>query len=104
MSESGRRHSGWEEFTVKSVSGRPLALVSRARLNPEAGHRLMVWANGQQVGLWEATNERDTAWQEYEFTIPAEYITGEHTVIRIDTTFDPGGSGFTSYRYWVFTP
>ncbi|MEO6458389.1 MAG: hypothetical protein ABIO92_08985, partial [Chloroflexia bacterium] len=108
MSESGRRHSGWEEFIVKSIPGKPLVVVSRSRLNPEAGQRLMVWAKvsseWRQVGLWESTNERDTAWQEYEFTIPAEYITGEHAVIRIDTTFDPGGPGFTSYRYWVFAP
>ncbi len=104
MSESGRRHSGWEEFSVKSTPGKPLVLVARSRLNPDAGQTVMVWANGRQVGLWKNSNERDTAWQEYEFTIPAEQITGDRTTIRIDATFDPGGPGFTSYRYWVFAP
>jgi hypothetical protein len=52
--------------------------------------------------LWEVENERGKLWQEYEYTIPAEYITSEHTTIRLDATFDPGGPGFASYRYWVF--
>jgi hypothetical protein len=104
MSESGRRHSGWEEFSVRSIPGKSLTLVSRARLKPEGEQTVMVWTNGHQVGLWKSRNERDNAWQEYEFTIPAEQVTGERTTIRIDSTFDPGGPGFTSYRYWVFAP
>jgi hypothetical protein len=104
LTESGRRHSGWEEFTVKSVPGEPLTIVSRSALNPEAGQRLFVLANGREVGLWEAQNERGKMWQEYEYTIPAEFITGDQTKIRIDSTFDPGGPGFASYRYWVYAP
>ena len=62
-------------------------------------------ANGKQVeGLWEVQNTRAGLWQEYEYTIPARFITGDTTVIRIDSTFDPGGPGFASYRYWFYTP
>jgi hypothetical protein len=104
LSESGRRHSGWEEFSVKSVPGRPLVVVSRSKLNPEAEQRLLVMANGREVGLWEVRNERGGQWQEYEYTIPAEYVTSDRTLIRIDSTFDPGGQGFASYRYWVYAP
>ena len=110
LSESGRRHSGWEEFTVKSEAGRPLVMVSRSKLNPEAEQRLLVLANGREVqvpegnGLWEERNERRGQWQEYEYTIPAEYVTSERTVVRIDSTFDPGGQGFASYRYWFYAP
>jgi hypothetical protein len=102
MTESGRRHSGWEEFTVKSVPGKALTLVSRSKLNPDSDQRLLVLANGREVGLWEAHNEEAKTWQEYEYTIPAEFITGERTTVRIDATFDPGGPGFASYRYWAF--
>jgi hypothetical protein len=104
LSDSGRRHSGWEEFSVKSVAGRPLVLVSRSKLNPEAEQRLLVMANGREVGLWEVRNERGGQWQEYEYTIPAEYVTGDRTLIRIDSTFDPGGQGFASYHYWLYAP
>jgi hypothetical protein len=104
MTESGRRHTGWEEFTVKSQPGNPLVVVSRSRLNRDATQTLMVLANGRQVGLWKVENERGGMWQEYEFTIPADFITSTQTRVRIDSTFDPGGPGFTSYRYWFYGP
>lgn len=104
MSESGRRHSGWEEFSVKSLPGQPLTIVSRTRLRPEAEQTVMVWANGRLVGVWKATNEVGGGWQEYEYVIPSEFITGASTVIRLDATADPGGPGFASYRYWVYGP
>lgn len=104
LSDSGRRHSGWEEFTVKSVPGKALHVVSRSRLNPNASQQLLVYANGQQVGLWKVQNDRGAAWQEYEYEIPASFITGDKTTIRLDATFDPGGPGFPSYRYWFYGP
>ena len=87
---------------MRSVPGKPLALVSRMRLNPDTGQRLLVLANGRELGLWEVQNERGPLWQEYEYTIPAEHVTSEWTTIRLDATFDPGGPGFASYRYWAF--
>jgi hypothetical protein len=102
LSDSGRRHSGWEEFRVRSVPGKPLVLVSRTRLNPDTGQRLLVLANGRELDLWEVENERGPLWQEYEYTIPAEHVTSDTTTIRLDSTFDPGGPGFASYRYWAF--
>lgn len=104
LSESGRRHSGWEEFSVRSVPGQPLTLVSRTRLRPDAEQAVTVWANGRQVGVWKVTNEQGGGWQEYEYTIPAEFIRGDSTVLRLDATADPGGPGFASYRYWVYGP
>ncbi|MEO8287770.1 MAG: hypothetical protein ABI670_15185 [Chloroflexota bacterium] len=104
LTESGRRHSGWEQFTLKSEPGKPLVLVSRSILNPDADQRLLVMANGREVGLWEVHNSRAHNWQEYEYVIPANFITSDHTTIRIDATFDPGGPGFASYRYWSYTP
>lgn len=104
LTESGRKHSGWEQFTVKSIPGRPLALVSRSWLPLHATQRLKVLADGKEVGIWEARNDRGAAWQEYEYTIPAEFITADHTTIRIDASFDPGGPGFASYRYWFYVP
>lgn len=104
LSESGRAHSGWEEFAVKSTAGKPLTIVSRSGLNPDADQQLLVMANGKQVGVWKAHNERGGSWQEYEYTIPAEFVTGDRTTIRLDATFDPGGAGFSSYRYWVYGP
>jgi hypothetical protein len=104
LSESGRRHTGWEQFSLKSTAGRPLTIVSRARLNSDADQRLLVLANGKEVGLWEVKNTRAGLWQEYEYTIPASFITGDTTVVRIDSTFDPGGPGFASYRYWSYAP
>ncbi|HEX8598468.1 MAG TPA: hypothetical protein VF952_08130 [Chloroflexia bacterium] len=104
LSESGRRHSGWEEFAVKSVPGQPLTLVLRTRLRPEGEQTVVVSANGRQVGVWKMTNEVGGGWQEYEYTIPAEFVTGDSTVIRLDATADPGGPGFASYRYWVYGP
>jgi hypothetical protein len=102
LSESGRRHSGWEEFRVRSAAGQPLVIVGRAKLNPGVGQRVLVMANGREVGLWEVRNERDNQWQEYLYTIPAEFVTSDLTTLRLDATFDPGGPGFASYRYWVF--
>jgi hypothetical protein len=102
LSDSGRRHSGWEEFRVRSVPGKAVVLVSRMRLNRDTGQRLLVFANGRELGLWEVENERGPLWQEYEYTIPAEHVTSEWTTVRLDATFDPGGPGFASYRYWVF--
>ncbi len=104
LTESGRRHSGWEEFTMKSVPGKSLTLVARSLLNPDASQRLLAYANGQQVGLWEVHNDRGRKWQEYEYTIPAQFIRDTQTTIRIDTAFDPGGPGFPSYRYWTYAP
>ncbi|MDQ5822618.1 MAG: hypothetical protein M3441_00205 [Chloroflexota bacterium] len=104
LSESGRRHSGWEEFAVKSVPGQPLTLVSRTRLRPEGEQTVVVSANGRQVGVWKMTDEVGGGWQEYEYAIPAEFVTGDSTVIRLDATADPGGPGFASYRYWVYGP
>ncbi|HKP54740.1 MAG TPA: hypothetical protein VJ183_19055 [Chloroflexia bacterium] len=104
LTESGRRHSGWEEFSVKSVPGKPLIIVVRTRLAPDAGQMLLVFANGREVGLWKSHNERASAWQEYEYAIPAEFITSEQTTVRIDSTFDPGGPGFSDYRYWFYAP
>lgn len=104
LSDSGRRHSGWEEFAVKSVPGQPLTLVSRTRLRPDAEQTVTVWANSRQVGAWKVANEAGGGWQEYEYTIPAEFITGDRTVVRLDATADPGGAGFASYRYWVYGP
>ncbi|MDQ6695132.1 MAG: hypothetical protein M3014_12060 [Chloroflexota bacterium] len=104
LSESGRRHTGREEFTVNSVPGKALTVVARCRLDNDADQTTMVWANGKQVGLWKEHNDRGGSWQEYEYTIPAEFITGSRTRISIDATFDPGGPGFTSYRYWFYGP
>lgn len=104
LSESGRRHSGWEEFAVQSVPGQPLILVSRTRLRPEGEQTVVVSANGRQVGVWKTTNEVGGGWQEYEYAIPAEFVAGDSTVIRLDATADPGGPGFASYRYWVYGP
>jgi hypothetical protein len=104
LSESGRRHSGWEQFAVKSVPGQPLTLVLRTRLKPDGEQTVTVSANGRQVGVWKMTNETGGGWQEYEYTIPAGFVTGDRTVIRLDATADPGGPGFASYRYWVYGP
>ncbi len=104
MSESGRIHSGWEEFSVKSVPGKPLSIVSRTRMDPNASQSVAVWANGKQVGVWIIHNEGGREWQEHEYVIPAQFVTGDRTTIRLDATFDPGGPGFTSYRYWVYGP
>lgn len=104
LTESGRRHSGWEEFTVKSEPGKPLTIVSRTRLAQDASQRVLVYANGRQVTVWEAQNEQGGRWQEYQYTVPSEFITGDKTTIRLDATFDPGGPGFLSYRYWFYAP
>lgn len=102
MSESGRSHSGWEEFSVRSIPGVSLTLVSRWLVKPDGDQRVLVFADGKEVGLWEAHNERGKMWQEYEYNIPDEFITNDSTSIRLDATFDPGGPGFTSYRYWIY--
>jgi hypothetical protein len=104
LTDSGRRHSGWEQFTVKSVPGKPLTIVSRTILNPDADQHLKVVANGKEVGIWDAHNMRAGLWQEYAYTIPAQFITSDHTTVTIDASFDPGGPGFISYRYWVYVP
>jgi hypothetical protein len=104
LTDSGRRHSGWEQFTVKSVPGQPLTIVSRTILNPDADQHLKVLANGKEVGIWNAHNTRAGLWQEYEYTVPAQFITSDHTTLTIDASFDPGGPGFISYRYWVYVP
>ncbi len=104
LTESGRRHSGWEEFSVKSVPGNSLTIVVRTRLAPDADQTVLVFANEREIGLWRSHNERASAWQEYEYTIPAEFITSGQTTIRIDSTFDPGGAGFSNYRYWFYAP
>jgi hypothetical protein len=104
LTESGRRHSGLEQFSVKSIPGRPLALVTRSLLNPETNQRLRVFADGKEVGIWESQNTLASTWQEYDYVIPATFVTGEQTTITIDATFDPGGPGFISYRYWVYVP
>ena len=104
LTDSGRRHSGSEQFTVKSVAGEPLTLVARTILVPDADQHLKVLANGKEVGTWDAHNTRAGLWQEYEYTIPAEFISGDHTTLHIDASFDPGGPGFVSYRYWVYAP
>jgi hypothetical protein len=104
LSESGRKHSGWEQFTVRSIPGRPLMLVTRTLLSPGATQRLKVLVNEREVGFWEVHNDRGGLWQEYEYAIPAEFITADRTTIRIDAEFDPGGPGFTSYRYWIYAP
>ena len=104
LTESGRRHSGWEEFSVKSLPGKSLTIVVRTRLAPDATQTVLLLANGREVGLWKAENERGSAWQEYEYTIPASFITSERTTIRVDATFDPGGAGFSNYRYWFYAP
>jgi hypothetical protein len=104
LTESGRKHSGFEQFTVKSIPNKPLILVSRSLLAPDASQRLKVLANCQEVGFWQVHNDRAGTWQEYEYIIPAEFITADHTTLTIDATFDPGGPGFTSYRYWFYTP
>jgi hypothetical protein len=102
LTDSGRRHSGSEQFTVKSVPGQPLTLVSRTILNPDADQHVKVLANGKEVGIWDAHNTRAGLWQEYEYTIPAQFITSDRTTLTIDASFDPGGPGFVSYRYWVY--
>ncbi|MBF6614040.1 MAG: hypothetical protein IVW55_13005 [Chloroflexi bacterium] len=102
LTESGRIHTGWEEFTVKSVQGKSLALVSRARLSSNASQSLAVSVNGKQVGAWTTQNVGDASWQEYEYIIPAQFITGDLTTLRLTTGFDPGGATSTSYRYWVY--
>ncbi|MEP6774671.1 MAG: hypothetical protein ABJA50_03670, partial [Chloroflexota bacterium] len=104
LTDSGRRHSGWEEFTMKSIPGKSLTLVSRSLLNPDASQRLLVYANNQETGLWEVHNDRGRKWQEYSYTIPAQFITSTQTTIRISAYFDPGGPGFPSYRYWTYAP
>ncbi len=104
LTDSGRRHSGSEQFTVKSVPGQSLTLVSRTILNPDADQHLKVLANGKEVGIWDAHNTRAGLWQEYEYTIPAQFVTSDHTTLTIDSSFDPGGPGFISYRYWVYAP
>lgn len=104
LTDSGRKHSGWEEFTVKSLPNQSLTLVSRSLLSPDAAQKIKVFADNKEVGIWESHNSRATLWQEYEYTIPATFITSDHTIITIDAAFDPGGPGFTSYRYWVYAP
>jgi hypothetical protein len=104
LTESGRRHSGWEEFSVKSVPGNSLTIAVRTRLASDADQTVLVFANEREVGLWKAHNELGSAWQEYEYTIPAEFITSEQATIRMDSTFDPGGAGFSNYRYWFYAP
>ena len=84
--------------------GKPLTIVMRTRLASDADQTVLVLANGREVGLWKAHNDRGGDWQEYEYTIPAEFIASERTTIRIDPTFDPGGPGFANYRYWFYAP
>jgi hypothetical protein len=104
LTDSGRRHSGSDQFTVKSKPGQPLTLVSRTILAPDADQHLKVLADGKEVGIWDAHNTRGGLWQEYEYTIPASFITSDHTRLVIDASFDPGGPGFISYRYWIYAP
>ncbi|MEP6775259.1 MAG: hypothetical protein ABJA50_06645 [Chloroflexota bacterium] len=104
LTDSSRRHSGFEQFTVKSVPGQSLTLVSRSMLVPDGSQHLKVLANGKEVGIWDAHNTRAGLWQEYEYTIPAQFVTSDHTTLTIDSSFDPGGPGFISYRYWVYAP
>lgn len=104
MTESGRRHSGWEEFKVRSVPGQPLTMVMRTRLAPGGEQKVLVSANGHEVGVWDMVNEPGSNWQEYQYTIPADLITSDTTTVRVDSTFDPGGPGFSNYRYWFFSP
>jgi len=104
LTESGRVHTGWEEFTVRSRARQPLILVARANLRPNADQVLLIWVNGQPAGYWQVHNERGGDWQEYEYTVPAALITSDRTTIRLDATFDPYNPGFTSYRYWVYSP
>jgi hypothetical protein len=66
--------------------------------------KVLVLVNEREVGFWEVHNDRGGLWQEYEYAIPAEFITANRTTSRIDAEFDPGGPGFTSYRYWIYAP
>jgi hypothetical protein len=104
LADSGHRISGREEFILRSVAGEPLIIVLRTLIPQGVTQRAMVRANGQDVGVWEVLGAGDTTWQEYSFTIPAGLIQNDHTKIQIDATIDPGDQGFTTYRYWSFTP
>ncbi|GAA4668537.1 hypothetical protein [Amycolatopsis dongchuanensis] len=100
--DSGRHILGGEEFTLhNAVPGRAATLTARIAMHgtvPEAS----VLVNGKPAGRW-LRDGKDSTWETYTFTIPAELVDSDtlHIEIRQPRPVLNPYPDYVSYGYWL---
>lgn len=94
--DGGRRIGGEERFTLDTVPGRDLVLITR--LHPASPGQLGVYANGERVAT-RVVPDLPGGWLEVPVLIPGENV-GESVEIRIAP--ETPGMIYQPYAHWAY--
>jgi hypothetical protein len=101
--DGGRVILGAEEFSVDTKQGKALKVVMRT--DAFFPITLNVYANGRYLGEWSYDRQGE-AWVEPSFIVPAEYIHGDKTRIRLVMREEDllAGRDYAPFHYWFYQP
>lgn len=101
LSDDFRSFSIAEEFIAASRPGEPLTIVKR--YDATVSNQLRVFADGVEVGVWELPVER-TFFGESAFTVPAEFVTQNRTLLRFEVIPGQNPIAGSSFFFWILVP
>ena len=101
--DGGRVILGAEEFSVDTEQGKALKVVMRT--DAFFPITLNVYANSRYLGEWSYDRQGE-AWVEPSFIVPAEYIHGDKTRIRLVMREEDllAGRDYAPFHYWFYQP
>ncbi len=104
LRDDARITTGYEQFRVRAVPGKPLVIVKRY----DAGVRgsMRVFVDERSVAVWHLPAQ-PYFFGEDQFTIPAAFITADAVVLRFDHIPDRNPrrrTSMNSFYYWVLVP
>jgi hypothetical protein len=98
--DGGRVLTGGEEFTVKTIPGQDLILVTR--VHGRTSVPLTVYVNDQRLEQ-QVQPAVPSRWLEVVTLIPGSYVTGERTHVRIEAqAADPEVDAYSPYYHWAY--
>ncbi|MCH8103247.1 MAG: hypothetical protein IIB28_08865 [Chloroflexi bacterium] len=98
LEEDARTYTTFEEFKVSSSPGERLIIAKR--YDAAIGQSLRVFADDQEVEIWELPR-KDFFFGEEIFVIPGELITSNRTELRFEFVPGPGSTQANSFFYWI---
>jgi len=102
VSEDGRRHTGYSQFTAAISSANDGLLLRRRMDYSIARQNARVYVDGVLAGSWyEAGSNTSKKFRDSEFMLPASLTQGKSSVtIRLEN--DSTESAWSEYLYWVY--
>ncbi len=98
LEEDARTYTTFEIFKASSNPGERLIIAKR--YDAAIGQSLRVFADDQEVGIWDLP-KKDFFFGEEIFVIPGEFITGNRTELKFEFIPRPGSDQANSFFYWI---